>query len=420
MTPTYISPGWYQQRRHELDWLRVLAFFLLILYHAGMAYVADWSWHIKSDYQSEWLQNLMLWTNQWRMSLLFLISGAAVSYQLHRNSGGRFLLGSVRKLFLPLLFGSLVVVAPQPFVELKTQGSIPEMGYLTFWRDYLGYPFGFGKSLPSGYGRLEPTNITWNHLWYLAYLLVYIFVLWAIYPLLKEPAVGRFAHRIGQRLHPSALFILPIALLYAIGQLLWERFPTTYMLVNDWHSNARYFLVFFLGFLLVRSNRLWGAIKSLRRLSLSLALASYAGILFYRHGGEVGAYLGALRPVEIPLRELVWSANSWLWILAILGYAQAWLNRPNRHLQAANRGVYCYYMVHQTLIVLSLYWIGRYSLGPALEPLVLVTIVAAGCAVSFWLIKPVPYVRGLMGIFEVKSEREPNTYVARNSRSTVV
>lgn len=398
MTPTQVTTLWYQQRRHELDWLRVLAFALLILYHIGMAYVADWGWHIKSDYQGEWLQNFMLWSNQWRMSLLFLISGAAISYQLHRDSGGRFLSASLRKLFVPLLFGSLVIVAPQSFVELKAQGYISDTNYLAFWRDYLGYPFGFGESLPPAYLRLEPTNITWNHLWYLAYLLAYIVVFWAVYPLLKKQAMTRFASRVGQRLHPSLLFIVPIASLYLLGELLWERFPTTHMLVNDWHNNARYFLVFFLGFLLVRSNPCWEAIKSSRRISLSLALASYASVLFYSKGGEVGLYLEAVKPIEATLRGLVWSANSWLWILAILGYAQAWLSRPNRHLLAANRGVYCYYIVHQTLIVLALYWTGRYGLGPVLEPLAVIALTVSGCALSYWLIKPIPFVRELMGI----------------------
>lgn len=70
---------WAHTRKHELDWLRVLAFGLLIIYHIGMAYVADWGWHVKSSHQSEFLQNLMLWSNQWRMPLLFIISGAAVS-----------------------------------------------------------------------------------------------------------------------------------------------------------------------------------------------------------------------------------------------------------------------------------------------------------------------------------------------------
>lgn len=396
LNPT-TSP-WHQRRRHELDWLRVLAFGLLILYHIGMAYVAEWGWHIKSTYQSEWLQNLMLWSNQWRMSLLFLISGAAVSYQLHRDASWRFFSRSVRRLLIPLLFGSLVIVAPQSFVELKVKGYIPEMSYLAFWRDYLGYPFGFGSPLPAAYGRLEPSNITWNHLWYLAYLLAFIIVLWAVYPLLIKPRVKRIAGVINQRLHPSLLYIFPITLLFILGELLWERFPTTHLLIDDWHNNARYFLVFFIGFTLVRSNRLWSGIKHLRGLSLLLATGSYAGILFYADGGVLSHTLSIIEPIEAPLRGLVWSANMWLWILAILGYAQAWLHHPNRHIQTANDGVYCYYILHQTLIVLALYWLGRYALGPVIEPLLITAITVGGCALGYALVKAMPYGRVLMGV----------------------
>jgi hypothetical protein len=62
------------QRRYELDWLRVLAFGLLIFYHIGMYYVSNWGFHIKSQHQSERLQIIMLWSSQWRMSLLFKLS----------------------------------------------------------------------------------------------------------------------------------------------------------------------------------------------------------------------------------------------------------------------------------------------------------------------------------------------------------
>ena len=36
-------------RRYDLDWLRIVAFGLLILYHVGMFYVT-WGWHVKSTY----------------------------------------------------------------------------------------------------------------------------------------------------------------------------------------------------------------------------------------------------------------------------------------------------------------------------------------------------------------------------------
>ena len=64
-------------RRHDIDALRVLAFAVLILYHVGMFYVPDWGWHVKSGHSFEWLKWPMMLVNQWRMSLLFLISGVA-------------------------------------------------------------------------------------------------------------------------------------------------------------------------------------------------------------------------------------------------------------------------------------------------------------------------------------------------------
>ena len=64
-------------RRYDLDWLRVLAFGLLIFYHTGMFFV-EWEWHIKNNVISEALEGPMQFTSQWRMSLLFIISGAAI------------------------------------------------------------------------------------------------------------------------------------------------------------------------------------------------------------------------------------------------------------------------------------------------------------------------------------------------------
>jgi peptidoglycan/LPS O-acetylase OafA/YrhL len=41
-------------RRTDLDWIRIGAFALLILYHVGMFYVpSDWDWHVKSRWSSE-------------------------------------------------------------------------------------------------------------------------------------------------------------------------------------------------------------------------------------------------------------------------------------------------------------------------------------------------------------------------------
>lgn len=395
---------WADQRRHELDWLRVMAFGLLIAYHLGMAYVADWGWHIKSAYQSEALQYLMRWSNQWRMSLLFLISGAALSYQLHRSSNWRLPARLSRRLLVPLVFGSLVIVAPQSFVESKTTGAIPDMGYLEFWRHYAGYPWGFGDPLPPAYGRFSGANAIWNHLWYLPYLLAYCLVLWAIYPLLCRPSVARAAEALAQSLPLAMLLLLPSLLIFAIGQWLWARFPTTHLFIDDWHNHARYFAVFMLGFGLVRSQRLWRGLAQLRRVSLLLAVLAYAMASFYVEGGQLATYLPWLAGIEGPIKGFVWSANLWLWIAAILGYAQAWLNRPSPLIQSANRAVYCWYILHQTLIVLGVYWLQGYALGPLWEPLIVAAIAMVGCGLGYGVLRRIPGLRLAFGISVVTNQ----------------
>src|SRR5690625_7675547 len=100
-------------RRHDIDALRVFAFGILILYHVGMFYVADWHWHVKSAYLSEALQWWMLLVNPWRMALIFLISGVAVHFMWRNVPASLVGLLRTRRLLVPLLFGVGVVVATQ-------------------------------------------------------------------------------------------------------------------------------------------------------------------------------------------------------------------------------------------------------------------------------------------------------------------
>ena len=76
-------------RRYDLDWVRIGAFMLLILYHVGMYYVT-WDWHVKSPHASGTIEPLMMLTSPWRLSLLFLVSGVATAYLLARQGAGHF------------------------------------------------------------------------------------------------------------------------------------------------------------------------------------------------------------------------------------------------------------------------------------------------------------------------------------------
>ena len=131
-TVRWIRPAAPSSRLYFLDWLRIAAFGMLILYHVGMYYVS-WDWHVKSPDAGPALEPWMRMSSPWRLSLLFLVSGAATSLMLLRGAGAAFMRSRTKRLLLPLLFGMLVIVPPQPYFEVCTRPATPATTS-TSWR----------------------------------------------------------------------------------------------------------------------------------------------------------------------------------------------------------------------------------------------------------------------------------------------
>lgn len=380
---------WHQTRRLELDWLRVLAFGLLIFYHVGMLYADGWGWHYKSHYLSEFLPNIMMWSNQWRMSLLFLISGVAVSFLLHNMPYWQFYRTRHSKILLPLLFGMTVVVVPQVYIEMASKNLIADVGYGEFWWAYLDQTnpmFEQAKTL----GTL---HITWNHLWFLMYIFSYSLIVWSLYPLINSQFLRGFWLWLNGHMPKWMLLAGPILGFYFIGMLLWEDYPTTHAFWGDWHNHAKSLSCFLLGFALVRSSRLWGGISELRWLALIGASLTYAYTLFAFNGIQLGE-----GEFWQELNGLLWSANGWLWILTVIAWAQHKLVFTNAALRYLNGGVYCFYILHQTAIIVIAYFLVPVQLGPVLEPVLVMSGTAISCWLGYEVLGRIPLLSMLLGV----------------------
>lgn len=373
-------------RRHDIDALRAVAFAVLILYHLCMLYVSEWEWHIKSSYLTEWLQWPMLFTNRWRMDLIFLISGMAAAFALKPDHVLRFLRLRNWRLFVPLLFGILVVVPIQPYVQGVSNGLV-EPGFPHFLTEYYS-----GKAWPPDAFDGWEHGYTWNHLWYLAYLWIYTLALAVLAKPLESPLGLRLRARL-TGLRGVALMVLPALPLLLFTMTLQVRFPARGDFVHDWYRNSIYFTMFLYGYLFARDAGFWTETLRLRRISLALAL------------GLAAIYLAlvATLPDEISFatQTLVWTIRNlyiWTMLLAILGWSYAKLNRPFRWLPWANEAVYPWYMLHQSLIVLIAYWLVSLKLGPVLEPVLVLGGTVLGCWMLFAIIRRVAWLRPLFGL----------------------
>ncbi|HEX7801296.1 MAG TPA: acyltransferase family protein [Pseudoxanthomonas sp.] len=378
------------ERRHDLDWVRVCAFGLLVLYHVGMYYVS-WDWHVKSPYAGETLEPFMLLSGPWRLSLLFLVSGAASAFLLAKMPKG-FLGSRSWRLLPPLIFGMLVIVPPQSYYEILDSGYPGGYhdGYLAFWGRYLAGD----KSFCDQDGCLDVP--TWNHLWFVVYLWVYTVATWLI-DRIAPNALPRASQWLGRRLSGWGAVLWPILLLAVVRIALVERFESTHALVDDWYNHAQYFSVFVLGFLMARTTGFWESLQRLRWVSLPLAAASYGFLIWYFFASGYG---DANPPPDVlrNFQRVVWTTNQWTSIAAIFGFAYRWRRADSPALRYLTPAVFPVYILHQTVIVVAAYNLRPLDIPPLPEGLLLVVATFAACFGGYEIIKRVRWLRPLFGL----------------------
>ena len=379
-----------QVRRYDIDWLRSLAFIVLILYHIGMYYVLDWGWHIKSVEQSAWLQNVMMLTNPWRMSLLFFISGIALSLVIKSKKISSFTLLTLRsyRLLIPLMFSMIVIVPPQLYFELKQFYSY-DGGYSSFMYEYLNIDTALVPQKQSAIGLL-----TWNHLWFLPYLWCYSLCIVVLQPILLRASHWLSEHKI--KPYIACLVLLLVSSGIWLG--LAKAYPTTHALVDDWYNHARYLWVFITGFMLPHISHLWQKLIDNRRLFMILAVLSYIWLLMDTHGMlNVGETLDKLWVIKFAHAMLL-NINHWAWILAMVGYAGRYLNFSNPYISKANKAILPCYILHQTVIILIAVYLSRWQIPAWIEAPLLLVLTTGGCWLGYHIIHRSRILRPLFGL----------------------
>jgi surface polysaccharide O-acyltransferase-like enzyme len=289
-------------RRHDVDWLRVLALGLLIVYHVVLCF-QPWAASIRfprNEPPLEALWPFMALINIWRIPLLFLISGMGVRFAMERRDWKQLLLDRTLRIALPFVFcfyglGSLFAVA------------LPWLGWNA---DY---------------------TIQFGHLWFLVNIYCYVLWLIGILTYLKnspDHPVLRFLGRVIR--WPPGLFLLALLPVVEAALVNPEYFSLYVDTVHGWLLGL---ICFFLGFVFVcRQHEFWPAVARIRWIALGLAFSLYlVRLCVFQLQQEPNALV---------------AFESMCWMLAVLGFASLHLDRPSRILGYCSRAVYPVYIVH--------------------------------------------------------------------------
>lgn len=371
-----------QVRRYDLDWLRVIAILLLHLFHCAMPFIAEWDWHLKNKETSYLLLECNYFVSRWRMPILFFISGIGTVFVLNQKSVKYFIWQRTKRLLIPLLFGMLIIVPPQVYFERIYKG-IKYSSYLDF------YPSIFTATVyPEG-------NLSWHHLWFIAYLFVYSLIAIPLILIFKSAKGKAFTNKIAAFCDKFGMTGFGLILFMASFLSFW--YPNeTHAFVDDWAGFSRYFLFFIFGAFIGINPVFWKNLENNRRQNLKIAFFSTILINYIRWNN--------IEPVwEISPSNLAWlfilTLSAWFWVISFLGYAKKYLNFTNKFLQFSNQAIYPFYILHQTFIVIISYYIIQVQ-EDIINKYLFLTFVTFILSLGFYvfLIKPYKITRFLFGM----------------------
>ena len=366
-------------RHFGMDWLRIAAFGLLIVYHIGMVF-SPWPWIIKATPTAPALIAPLALLTPWRLPLLFAVSGYA-SQALLRRSGGiaPFLRQRAWRLLLPLAFGMAVLVPIEMWVRVRL-GGYPH-GYLRFW------VFDYWRT-GSFDGVLFPS---WEHLWFIAYLAAYTLVL-GVLMLAQGDARARSAARWLAR--GDRLLWVPLAGLVGARLMLLFVVPEAQGLTTDWSGHAEYLPMFLLGALVARGT-LWPAIARVRWPALGLAMIAGSIVVAV----EI-AYPGAAIPPHtlMALERGARVAMAWAMVLLLFHLAETRLGHDHPWRAPFAAAVFPAYLVHHTAIVLGASWLLPLGLPHPVTAVLLLAITVLACWSAWRLGRTFPLIGTAIGL----------------------
>ncbi len=343
-----------QNRRYDIDWLRVIAIGLLLIYHIAIVF-QPWGMFIGFIQSSESLVGLwkpMTMLNIWRIPLLFFVSGMGVFFAMRKRSVKELLIERTRRILIPFIFGALVIVPIHIFIWQK------------FYMQGLKYMPGRG------------------HLWFLLNIFIYVLLLTPIFYVLQKNAQNWFKRYLTKILgNPFGLLL--IAVPYMIETILLK--PNPYELyAMTWHGFALGMLAFFFGYCFVMvGETFWNTIYKYRFVTLIVSALLYTIRLIVFQLKSPG-YLMALESIT--------------WIYTIFAFAYKYLNRPGKILSYLSKGAYPVYILHMVFLYLGSQIILPLSLNVVAKLLAIIIFSFIGSFFSYELIRRTKILRPLFGL----------------------
>jgi glucans biosynthesis protein C len=335
-------------RIYYIDWIRVIAFGLLFVFHSFRLF-DTFPWHLKNAETSISINYIIEFMHSWRMYIIFLVSGAGTYFAM-KSKRESFLNGRIKRLVIPYIFGVFVLIPPQKFFEAVQQSG--------FEGDYLA----FLTQLPQG---LINENFGWNlvwtgylgyHIWYLVYLFVQSILFLPLFKLMLsyQNKVCEQSNKLFRSFYTFWYFLIPFVLLEFLLRPLFPQYL-------NWADFAIFSLYFLFGFVLLINQNIILFIEKNSYKFLLTAITCWSLYLIKK------TFLDNISIPEYNLNYffsiILKNLNSISWVFAFIGIGKKFLDFNHHYLGDLNQGILPFYILHQTVIVIFGYFVIQWDLS---------------------------------------------------------
>jgi surface polysaccharide O-acyltransferase-like enzyme len=386
------TAGSTSERWFWLDWLRVLAIGLVFLYHSGMPFMIDSSWHI-TNLQPDFaitLFNIMLSP---LMPLLFVVSGISTYFSLSKRSPGQFAWDRFKRLMIPFIFvGLLLILSVHVYFDSVFHGTFAGSFQGFYFGQYFTakfFPFDFDLSLT--YFANSNQGV---YLWYVFWLFVFSLVTAHFFKWVTKQENRGMTSRLAaitNRLGGIFLLAIPLIIVNVASVPPFFIFPSGY----GAGKLPTYLAYFILAYFLATDSRFGESIDKNTVLSLLVGVGTTAFMLFWlvTFGAETFA---TTDPAVYVFVSAVWALNGWSWVVAILGLGRRFLYFKHKLLLFTNELVLPFYILHQTIIVAIAFFVVSLNLIPMAKYLI---IILASLSMISILLLPIRQFNALRFLF---------------------